>query len=332
MQIATRAIGEGAFIRRLSDPRATPDAVLPPLPQMSEFVHRSADRQDIFLRSAIDNGVSAVFGRFRLGRPVRVHLHPGPQLLLTFFMTGDISGEIIGQRPGSLGFRNGHAHLRAPNAGGGFIVHLPAGPASFLQIRLTPSALARLVHDLAIDLDGQTTVLLGSDDGRVLANRPWSSRERAILDGFQPWETSERMMLSALSGRGAELVCAFLRRSAQSGAGLAGRNGAAGALQNLLEFNAGRPAPTRLKAIEAATGYARSTLWRASKARHGDAPARIMRLQRLDKALVDLQSTDRTVLAVALDAGWACPSKFARAFRGRFGFSPSAARHGASAR
>ncbi|MBN8938442.1 MAG: helix-turn-helix transcriptional regulator [Rhizobiales bacterium] len=328
MQAAARAIGEGAFIRRLSDPRAAPGAVLPPLPQDSEFAHRSADRQDIFLRSAVDNGISAVFGRFRLGRPVTVHLHPGPQLLLTFFMAGDITGETIGRHPGSLGFRTGHAHLRAPNARGGFNVHLPAGPATFLQIRMAPAALARLVRDLAIDLDGRGMALLEAHDGRVLANTPWSGRERSILEGFQPWDTSERMMLSALSGRGGELVCAFLKRSAAAGVGSLRTDGADVAFRNLLEGHADRAVPTRLKAIEATTGYARSTLWRASKARHGEAPARIMRRERLDRALAELRSTERTVIAIALDAGWACPSKFARAFRDHFGCSPSAARRG----
>jgi len=332
MQAAARAIGEGAFIRGLSDPRAAPGAVLPPLPQESEFAHRSSDRQDIFLRSAIDNGISAVFGRFRLGRPVTVHLHPGPQLLLTFFMAGDITGETIGRHPGSLGFRTGHAHLRAPNAKGGFNVHLPAGPAAFLQIRMTPAALARLVRDLAIDLDGpsmgQGMALLEAHDGRVLANTPWSGRERSILEGFHPWDSSERLMLGALAGRGGELACAFLKRSAEAGATLTRGDRADIAFRNLLDGKADRGVPTRLKAIEATTGYARSTLWRASKARHGEAPARIMRRERLDRALAELRSTERTVIAIALDAGWACPSKFARAFRDHFGCSPSAARRG----
>jgi hypothetical protein len=50
------------------------------------FTYRSADRQNIFLRIAIDQEISAVFERFNLERPTIVHLQPGPHYLLTFYL------------------------------------------------------------------------------------------------------------------------------------------------------------------------------------------------------------------------------------------------------
>lgn len=321
MQLSGPAVGESAFIQRLSGRPQVPAS----RPPVDEFIYRSADRQNIFLRTAIDHEISAVFGRFDLDRPARVHLQPGSRFLLTFYLAGNIAGETIGRRARPLDLRTGHVHLRAANERGGFLVGLPAGPASFFQIRLTPAAFLRIARDLQPDCDRQIPSGLGAHDGSVLVNAPWSGREQSILEGFAPWEASERMMLHALAGRGAELVCAFMNRTFRSGT----EDARADRGDGLAHVLAGRPVgavPTRLKSVENMTGKARSTLWRNSKARHGESPARIMRHRRLDQAMLALGSTDRTVTDIALEAGWLCPSKFAAAFRRRYGQSPSQAR------
>jgi hypothetical protein len=51
-----------------------------------EFTHLSAGRQNIFLRTAIDQEISAMFERFNLERPPIVRLQPGPRYLLTFYL------------------------------------------------------------------------------------------------------------------------------------------------------------------------------------------------------------------------------------------------------
>lgn len=113
MQPSKQAVGEAAFVQRLS---GRPTAFAPSLPRATdEFIYRSADRQDIFLRTTIDDEISAVFGRFKLDRPAIVHLQPGPRFLLTFYLAGNIAGEAIGRRSKPLDFRTGYAHLRASN-------------------------------------------------------------------------------------------------------------------------------------------------------------------------------------------------------------------------
>jgi AraC-like DNA-binding protein len=324
MLLSKQAIDETAFIHRLSAPRTSHARSMPAV--TGDFVYRSQDRQDVFLRTTIDEGISAVYGRFSLDRPAIVHLQPGSRFLLTFYLAGNIAGEAIGRRPRPLDLRTGHAHLRASNERGGFLIRLPAGPASFFQIRLTPVALMRLARDLQLNLDSERPPALDAHDGSVIVDAPWSEREQSILEGFAPWETSERMMLYALAGRGAELTCAFMRHALDDIVADAPAAPAA-AFDRMLAGRSASAIPARLKAVEDRTGHARSTLWRASKARHGEPPARIMRNRRLDQALLALQSTDQTVAAIALDAGWACPSKFAAAFRRRFGRSPRATRH-----
>jgi AraC-like DNA-binding protein len=323
MQLSKQAVGEAAFIQRLSGRRM---AHAPSLPLVTdEFVYRSEDRQNIFLRTTVDDEISAVYGRFKLDRPAIVHLQPGSRFLLTFYLAGNIAGEAIGRRSKPLDLRTGYAHLRASNQRRGFLVGLPAGPASFFQIRLTPDALMRVARDLQLDLDSEWPRALGAHDGSVIVNAPWSGREQSILEGFAPWEASERMMLRTLAGRGAELTCAFMRHTFHDIVADT-RPGSAELFQRILAGRSASAVPARLKAVEDKTGLARSTLWRASKARHGEPPARIMRNRRLDRAFLALQSTDDTVAAIALDAGWACPSKFAAAFRRQFGRSPGATR------
>lgn len=322
MQLLGQALGESAFIQRLS---GRPQAPASPAPA-GEFIYRSADRQNIFLRTAIDNEISAVFGRFDLDRPARVHLQPGSRFLLTFYLAGNIAGETIGRRARPLDLRTGYAHLRASNERGGFMVGLPAGAASFLQIRLTPAAFQRIARDLQLDCDHDGPPGLDAHDGSVLVNAPWSGREQSILEGFAPWEASEQMMLHALAGRGAELVCAFMNRVFRDAHADRGEG-----FTRMLAGRSVRAVPARLKSVENQTGKARSTLWRISKARHGESPARMMRARRLEQAMLALRSTDRAVTDIALEAGWLCPSKFAAAFRRRFGQSPSQARRLAAA-
>lgn len=111
MQLSKQAVGEAMFIHRLS---GRPTAHTPTLPAVTdEFIYRSADRQNIFLRTSIDHEISAVFGRFKLDRPALVHLQPGSRFLLTFYLSGNIAGEAIGRRSKPLDLRTGYANLRA---------------------------------------------------------------------------------------------------------------------------------------------------------------------------------------------------------------------------
>jgi hypothetical protein len=73
-------VSEVAFVRCLPGRRMLSALSLSVV--TDEFTHRSADRQNIFLRTAIDQDISAVFESS--GRRTVLHLQPGPGYLLTF--------------------------------------------------------------------------------------------------------------------------------------------------------------------------------------------------------------------------------------------------------
>jgi transcriptional regulator GlxA family with amidase domain len=58
----------------------------------------------------------------------------------------------------------------------------------------------------------------------------------------------------------------------------------------------------------------------------GETPAAHQRRVRLDRAAWLLLTTHATILDTALDTGWESPEVFTRAFRARFGVTPSAFR------
>lgn len=58
----------------------------------------------------------------------------------------------------------------------------------------------------------------------------------------------------------------------------------------------------------------------------GHPPYAYLRRARMDRAFHLLNHTDMNVTEVALEVGYACPSRFSKAFAGQFGFSPSTVR------
>jgi hypothetical protein len=84
MQLSKPAVSEAAFVRCLPGRRMLSAPSLPVV--TDEFTYRSADRENIFLRPAIDQDISAVFGRFNLKQPTIVHFQPGPRYLSTFYL------------------------------------------------------------------------------------------------------------------------------------------------------------------------------------------------------------------------------------------------------
>ncbi|PTX94524.1 AraC family transcriptional regulator [Opitutus sp. ER46] len=66
---------------------------------------------------------------------------------------------------------------------------------------------------------------------------------------------------------------------------------------------------------------------RIFRAMVGESTGRYVQRIRLETAAVNLQTTSRTVLEIALDAGYESTAAFSRAFQERFGMAPSACRH-----
>lgn len=74
--------------------------------------------------------------------------------------------------------------------------------------------------------------------------------------------------------------------------------------------------------IAAAARYSPSRLRALSRDALGETPAARQRRRRLDAAACALLRGSRTVARLALDAGFASPEAFHRAFRARYGCTP----------
>lgn len=85
-----------------------------------------------------------------------------------------------------------------------------------------------------------------------------------------------------------------------------------------------------LDSVAAALAMGPSTL-RRHLAAGGEGFVSLRRAVRLERALGLLQAGDAPVTAIALAVGFASPSKFAAAFKSRFGFAPSRLREAPSA-
>jgi AraC-like DNA-binding protein len=78
-----------------------------------------------------------------------------------------------------------------------------------------------------------------------------------------------------------------------------------------------------LESLARDAGYERTHFAKLFRRVMGQSPARYARHLRLERAALELESTDRPVLQVALRAGYDSGDAFGRAFRRRFGASPS---------
>lgn len=88
---------------------------------------------------------------------------------------------------------------------------------------------------------------------------------------------------------------------------------------------------TRWRSIEAARAMAVSeATMRRRLAEEGTTFGDLLADVRMTQALGLLQTTELPINRIALDVGYACPSRFAKRFRARFGVTPSAIRSGDS--
>lgn len=88
-------------------------------------------------------------------------------------------------------------------------------------------------------------------------------------------------------------------------------------------------ADVSLAILGARTGWSPSHLQRRFTAFAGESPKQFAQRVRLERAAAELIASPDTILAIALDAGFASHEVFSRAFRRRFGCSPSAFRRSA---
>ena len=77
-----------------------------------------------------------------------------------------------------------------------------------------------------------------------------------------------------------------------------------------------------IEALSRKVGTNRNKLNAAFKEEFGVGPMSWLRNQRLDKAAERIVCTDRSIIEIALDAGYADPNNFSTAFKRRFSISP----------
>lgn len=82
------------------------------------------------------------------------------------------------------------------------------------------------------------------------------------------------------------------------------------------------PKPVRLQTLARDAGVHPVYLARAFRQQFGCSPGEYLRQRRIDHACTELAETERSISAIALDAGFASPSHFATAFRATIGLSP----------
>lgn len=84
-----------------------------------------------------------------------------------------------------------------------------------------------------------------------------------------------------------------------------------------------RSGPHRLTDLARESGYSLSTFKRRFQAATGVPPAAWLRAKRLERAKILLETTDRSVTDIALEAGFASLSHFIQMFRRRYRMTPS---------
>lgn len=84
--------------------------------------------------------------------------------------------------------------------------------------------------------------------------------------------------------------------------------------------------PVNLKGVAQKCGVSREHFIREFSARYRESPGAMLRRLRLEHARAMLRTTDLSVQDVALASGFTSSNTFCRAYRGKFGHSPGAAR------
>ena len=108
---------------------------------------------------------------------------------------------------------------------------------------------------------------------------------------------------------------------------LPGANTQGRTLEEVRALQAHAPSFRRDLDLVAVCGYSRSTLFQAFKSDRGYTPMQFLASRRLDLARGRLmREPDATVTEIALECGFSNHGRFAKAYRSRFGESPSATR------
>lgn len=292
------------------------------------------------VRTSTWEGAQALYFDFRLNDDLRVQLDPSRELLLTFFLEGQVRGQVGSEHGAALDFHTDRALLRTPNAAGGFLIHIPGGCRNhFVQFRLRRELVPHWLQSLGVRLPTrQIDEITDRDDGHVLCNATLTPRVRSCLARIRDEPVDQPAFVPLFHARSMELLtCVLLdiegllhrRRSrAQADDGTAAQLATA-KVRTLVAEQPARAWTVADLAQQAGCSSAR--LQQMVREASGESVYRLIVTERLQLAARLLRETHLGIQHVASETGWECHGRFTAAFRTHVGVGPREyrLRHGA---
>jgi AraC-like DNA-binding protein len=325
-----------------ASPSRTPPRLLDSHDEASRGVCWPSDGGRITrVRTATWEGAQALYFDFRLNEDLRVQLDPHRELLLTFFLEGQVRGQVGSERGVVLDFHTDRALLRTPNAAGGYLIHIPGGCRNhFVQFRLRRDLVPHWLQSLGVRLPvQQLDELTGRDDGHVLCNAALTPRIRSCLARIRDEPVDDPAFVPLFHARSMELLTCVLQDMAQLLRRQ--RNGvqdhgsvARQTTDRVRGLVAEQPARAWTVAeLAQRVGCSSARLQQLVREASGASVYRLIVTERLQLAASLLRETHLGIQHVASETGWACHGRFTAAFRAHLGLSPREyrLRHGASA-
>lgn len=285
------------------------------------------------LRSTPWEGATALFFEFRMNEPLQICLHPTDELLLTFFLAGDVRGRYCDEPARPLDFRIGHALLRTPNRRGGYHIHIPEGHSNaFVQFRLKQQALPKWLSAFGVRLAArELQQLTDADDGTILCNAAPTAPVADAISRLAQAPVRSPAAVPLFHARAMELLTLTLldlqdllrpRRSPCGGES----PGASAVRLARTSVERDPAAGWTVASLAAAAHTTQARLQQAFREQEGLTAYQFVRRARLEAAARLLLQSDDAVEKVAAETGWSCHGRFGAAFRQRFGCTPSAYR------
>lgn len=331
---STPAIPEDDFNATMWRLQATRPSGLPTLRGSLHNAHWPDDGGQLTqLRHTPWEGATALFFDFRLQRDLHIRLEPQDELLLTFFLAGEVKGTISATHGHlrSLDFQHGRALLRTPNHDGGYLIEVPgACRNAFVQFRLRRGQLPLWLRSLDVNMDArQMERLMHLNNGTVLCNAALTARVRASLERINHLKVDAPSFSPLFQAHSVELLTYVLMdlmellRPARSDNSSNVSTGVRKVRSWIDEF------PARdwsVADLAAKAGCSEAQLQKGLRAETGQSVHQYVRNARLDLAERLLSETSLPVRQVSEEAGWQCHGRFGAAFRERHGQAPLAFR------
>ncbi|MDK1491453.1 AraC family transcriptional regulator [Sinorhizobium sp. 7-81] len=198
----------------------------------------------------------------------------------------------------------------------GYVSYLPANCARRLRLRNVSWEWAAI----ALPVDG----------GPRLSEKPFTTRRDDFLFGMLSQFQGLYEKDSALDVTYCDAMTLALRTYLVHRSGVAGRTAphVSGGLtprqvRDVTAYIESRlTGHIRITELAAIAGLSEGYFHRAFRQTNGQSPLEYVNRKRVERALALLAQTDKTVIEIALDSGFAGPSHFARTFRSIMGVAP----------